>query len=372
MRKKTLLVAAQLLSACCSGSALGSTGVEASSLLSKRIADCVGSFQAAKGPGSYVEGFKAATTYSETALTDLLPLIGVSDPKPYLEEIHQARDNFGIEIISEPMSSRAKISQLIKDCNIYASQAKSFRERLRAHEDQALAEKAAEQNARLQAEKDAREEQFKRDRLALETEKAKAEIELLRQKDSLEAKRLTRLALETEKAKAEAAIRFVELSKAERNSQPQNAGEPPPPTLASYSGKSNAPKNSGAERTDYVHYPDSSCNPSEQTRCISENEMAKICSSVENYKEELPRQVGVIYPLIRTLIKNQGQNAVKKTDISVVGGVCTFSFRVAGAVNGTAYDKSLSCRVSKISDNGKGQNNSKSIAGIMIDTCVDH
>lgn len=369
MRTKTLLIAVQLLSACCAGSALGSTAVEAPTLLSKRIAGCVGSFQAAKGPGSYVEGFKAATAYSETALNDLLPLIGVSDPKPHLDDISQARDKFSMEIISEPMSSRAKIRQLIQDCGIYASQAKSFRERLRANQEQALAEKAAEQNARLQAEKDAREEQFKRDRLALETEKAKAEIELLRQKDSLEAKRLTRLALETEKAKAEAAIRFVELSKGERNSPQQREGELQSPTLASYSGQSNSPKNSGVKRIDYVNYPDGSCNPSEQTRCISESEMAKICSSVENYKEELPRKVGVIYPLIRTLIKNQGQNAVKKTDISVVGGVCTFSFRVAGTVNGTSYDKSLSCRVSTISDNGKGQSNSKSIAEIMIDTC---
>lgn len=371
MQTKILFVAAQLLSACCASSTFASPGLEASDLLSKRIADCVGSFQAAKGPGSYVEGFKDATTYSETALKELLPLIGVSDPKPYLENINQARDNFGIVIISEPLSSRAKILQLIKDCSIYVSQAKSFRERLRAREEQALAERAAEQNVRLQAEKDAREEQYRRDRLALETEKAKAEIELLRQKDSLEAKRLTRLALETEKAKAEAAIRLAEVSKSAKNSTPQHKGEVPSPTLASYNETSHA-KNAEVTRIDYVHYPDNSCGPSDQRRCVSENEMAKLCSVTNNYKEELPRQVGVIYPIIRTLIKNQGQNAVRKTDISVVGGVCTFSFRVTGSVQGTAYDKSLSCRVSRIADNGKGQKNSKSIADIMIDTCTEN
>lgn len=160
-----------------------------------RLAECVGSGQAASPYDTYVDGLPEFRRTAGNALKKLLPALGGKSSLPYIEAAAAAREQFAKQLLLHPMHYRESVLNLMSNCEMYIDQAKVFGSALDRRDAEAMAAREAERQAKLKAENDKRQHQFELEKIQAEAQREKAEA----QREKAEAERI--LAMETAEKK---------------------------------------------------------------------------------------------------------------------------------------------------------------------------
>ncbi|WP_313292075.1 hypothetical protein [Rhizobium rhizoryzae] len=197
------------------------------------LATCIGKFDAAKGYETYVNGYADSRSQASIALRNLLSAMQVTDVTFYRDQITKAALEYAPTVIENPLETRRLLESLVGECQLVTAQADALRVGIETRASRAEEVRKAEQQARFEAEKDARQHAFQLEKMRLEAEKQVAAIaaekdKLVAQtaKETAEAERLrvqeltkeksferARTLAQLEKDRADATVKAAQLEK---------------------------------------------------------------------------------------------------------------------------------------------------------------
>lgn len=197
------------------------------------LATCIGKFDAAKGYETYVNGYTDSRTRVSVALRNLLGVMQVTDISYYRDQIAKAAFEYAPAVIENPLETRQLLERLVAECGLVSAQADALRTGMQQRASRVEEVRKAEQQARFEAERDARQHAFRlekirleaegqiaavtaeKDRLIAQTAKEAAEAERSRAQELAKEKAFerARTLAQLEKERAEATAKTAQLEK---------------------------------------------------------------------------------------------------------------------------------------------------------------